>query len=65
MPALNNGNHVVVRDGKFLGIVAELTDGNFVVILPGDSVYDTKEHAISAAINSGVENGPSEEWIHE
>lgn len=59
-----NGNSVVVKDGKFLGIAAKLEDGNYIVLFPGDPVYSTKEAAISAAIAKETPE-TKEEWIHE
>lgn len=65
MPGPNSGNHVVVKDGKFHAIVAELVDGNFIVIKPGDMVFATKSEAISAAISGNIPNGASSEWLHD
>lgn len=80
MPPVNNGNHVVVKNGVFHAIVAGLSDGNYVVIRPGDAVYTTQNEAIAAAESDGrekyadvgslieVTSGKSEtngDWLHE
>lgn len=46
----NNGNHIIVKDGKYHAIAAQLKDGNYVVILPGDKVYKSLDEAVSAAL---------------
>lgn len=60
-----NGNHVVVKDGKFHALVSELRDGNFIVISMGTPVYATKDDAVKAAIAEPIPNEASEEWLHQ
>lgn len=65
MAGPNTGHHIVVREGKFVGIVSELLDGNFVVLEIDQPVYPNKQAAMDAALNSGVKNEASTEWLHE
>jgi hypothetical protein len=65
MASSPTGHHIVVKDGKFVGLVSELLDGNFVVLKVDQPVFPTKNEAISAALNEGLENKAGEEWLHQ
>lgn len=58
--------HLVIRDGAFHALVVQLTDGNYIVLRPGDKVYTSVTEAMEAVLGpdrGGVNNSETYDGI--